>query len=251
MLVFDALNSEKVEQKYAEPKVLADRSGWTWKAAQEFRQTDFLVVHSGLSVAKWKELYGSFSVDEVLMFFELIEAYFKKPKDDRIMKRNKFLLWLNFVHADVQNYGHFSRAWCGVSRRSLNNYCNEVLKAILQAFNGTPEIVDCPMNDVIRKKMQEILELNNDPMSIALLSIDGKASQLYGRKHRDRRCYKFKFRPAQNHMSIYDRVLGLAVASSIGNGGNNNDKGIFNQHHWSNSLHEKLCEYLMLADSGL
>ena len=60
-------------------------------------------------------------------------------------------------------------------------------------MNSTPEIIDCPMDDIIRSKMHDILELNNKPMANALVSVDGKASRMYGRKHKDRRCFKFKW----------------------------------------------------------
>ena len=103
---------------------------------------------------------------------------------------------------------------------------------------------------MIRNKMNQILKLNQAKFASALVSIDGKASRMLGRKHKNRRCWKFKFRPAQNHMCIYDRVLGLAIASSVGNGGNRHDITVFRDHPWSNLVSDQLDEHLMLADSG-
>ena len=165
---------------------------------------------------------------------------------------NKLLLWLNFVHADVCDWNSFSEQWEEISDKSCMNYIDDVLCAILRAFKGTPQILDCPMTDEIRHRMFEILQLNEAKFANALVSIDGKASRMYGRGHRELRCFKFKFRAAQNHMNIYDRVLGLSIACSIGNAGHNSDKGIFNRHPWSTRsvLLSKLKEYLMFADTG-
>ena len=188
----------------------------------------------------------------MLYFFSLIEAYFPKPRTSTLKKMNKFLLWLNFVHADVCDWNAFSEQWDEISDKSCMNYIDDVLSAILRAFKGTPQILDCPMTDEIRQNMFEILVMNEAKFANALLSIDGKASRMYGRQHRELRNFKFKFRAAQNHMHIYDRVLGLSMACSIGNAGHQNDIGIFNKHAWSNrsTLFDKLRQYLMFGDCG-
>ena len=184
------------------------------------------------------------------MLFGLIKDYFTKPRDTDIKKRNKFLLWLNLVHCGCNDWQSFSEKWDDISRSSCNVFCNDVVAAILCAFHGTPEILNVKLNDAIRHKMHEILKINRARFASGLVSIDGKASRMLGRKHKNRRCWKFKFRPAQNHMCIYDRVLGLAIASSIGNGGNMHDITVFRNHPWSNLVSEQLGEYFMFADSG-
>ena len=239
-----------VEQQFKPPKSPKDRSGWSWNNAKVFSTTDYFALHSQLSLDRWTSKYGSFKQDEILMLFGLIEDYFPKPRDTRLKKLNKFLMWLHFVHCDDSQWQSFTEKWAGISNSSCIEFCNHVMTALLCAFYGTSEIMDIPLDSVIRKKMHDILELEKARFTTALISIDGKASRMLGRKHKNRRCWKFKFRPAQNHMCIYDRVLGLALASSIGNGGNMHDITVFRNHHWCNSISDKLGKYSMLADSG-
>lgn len=188
------------------------------------------------------------------MFFDMIHEYFIKIRDrnDPVKAMNKLLLWISFNHCDTQNWKPFARQWNNISKSSCNTYVTDVNVAILRAFKSTPEILDFPMNDEIRALMHEILKLNGAKFQTALLSVDGKASQLYGRSDKSLRNFKFKFRPAQNHMSIYDRVLKINVACSIGNPGSTADITVWRNHDWSNEqvLWNKLKEYLMLADSG-
>ena len=188
----------------------------------------------------------------MLLIFDLIKDYFLRPQDTCIKKMNKFLLWLNFVHSDCQNWNAVCSQWSNISTSSCINYLDDVMEAILKAFSSTPEILDVPLTAEIRRKMHEILVLKESKFANALVSIDGKASQMFGRSHKHLRCFKFKFRAAQNHMHIYDRVLGLSLACSIGNSGSTHDITVFKRHPWSQSemLQKNLQQYLMLADSG-
>ena len=187
-----------------------------------------------------------------MLLFDLIKDYFTRPQDTCIKKMNKFLLWLNFVHSDCQNWNAVCSQWSNISISSCINYLDDVMEAILRSFNKTPGILDVPLTPEIRHKMHEILLLNKAKYANALVSIDGKASQMFGRSHKHLRCFKFKFRAAQNHMNIYDRVLGLSIACSIGNAGSTHDITVFKRHPWSQAdkLSTNLQEYLMLADSG-
>ena len=243
---------QDIREKYApKPMKKVRKKNRNWSNAIKFATTDYFEIHSQ-NETKWKRKYGTFSPDEVLYLFSLIEDFFPKPRTSTLKKMNKLLLWLNFVHADVCDWNAFSEQWEEISDKSCMNYIDDVLGAILRAFKGTPQILDCPMTDEIRQRMFDILQLNEAKFANALVSIDGKASRMYGRGHKELRCFKFKFRAAQNHMNIYDRVLGLSIACSIGNAGHNSDKGIFNRHHWSkrSTLLSKLKEYLMFADTG-
>lgn len=183
----------------------------------------------------------------MLLFHDLIKNYFP-VRDNYIKSRNKLLVWLNFLHSHGGWFDISDRF--NIKEQRCMNYVVDVLKAILKAFNNTKDIISVP-SVTNQHIMHSILKCASKPLPSGLFLIDGTHKRTLGMNDKNKRSWKFKFKPAKSFMFLIDRVTNRVCGISLGHPPRQGDITI-----WKNSFLNKnidvyfLPRYPILADPG-
>lgn len=222
----------------------------SWTVNTEFRKTNYFSQHVKEGKKEWRSRYGSFTPNHIKQIFHLIEPYFIHPRASKLLKLNKLLLWFNVLHEQYSTWGQIRRIWGKLSTSSIRGYMLDVDFAFIRAFYKTEDIIGIPSEDII-ERLENHLKQSGQKLYKSPFALDGKCTQVVGRLGEHQKfCWKFKKRPAENHLYFTDRVLSLARVVSIGNKGRRHDNRILTEHPIYPQLGEFLKRGPALADSG-
>lgn len=141
---------------------------------------------NNLSTEQWLNKFCGYSPKELEHIFNIAKDYIAvdnryQDSEQIHFKRNKFLLFVDFLK-NRQPLNHSDRRviW-GVTYPSAKRYVDEVATAIIMAFERRKtSIVDVPSIE-IQKILVEILRLQGKPVSLGCLCIDASHIATRGR----------------------------------------------------------------------
>jgi len=235
----------KENEKESEPKKR------TWKVDDSMSKLDFFKKHSHEhkhSRKSWNQRYGSYQPRDILRFYQQIKYGFNKPKDTRIKKMNKLLMWINFLHTK-STLSEFSKKWC-IKEQTVKNYILDVMMAILISYRNDANIIGVPNHDQ-QHIMSQILRNTNQDMNNCLLYLDGTHKLCVGRQDKNKRSWKYHWRPAWSHLFVVDRVFGIIVAANVGNPACKHDLTVLRESEFGINFDSLLNDlYFCLGDNA-
>ena len=209
----------KYESKLDEQKVNTNaiNKQRTWQLNQSIDTVNFLHIHikqKQKNEKLWKQKYGCYEPSDIKKFFKEIKNQFIKPKDTPVKSLNKLLIWIHFLHTN-SSLGEFAKQW-QINQQTVINYVIDVVLAILLTYKHDKGILGMPTEHQ-QHLMNKILINTNQEFVESLFYLDGTHKLTVGRNDRNKRSWKYKWKPAWSHLFVIDRIFGIITAVNTGN----------------------------------
>lgn len=203
------------------------------------------ILEARMSMRKFKARFIH-TPSEIRWFFDTIKENAVRPLETMHHSRNKFLLFLDRVHNCLSGEEMSDKFRIGC--KTAYDHCAEITKAILLTYGPNTDVISFPTM-LERKKMSDILRVQNRPIPSALFAVDGSDTRCTGRHINERLSFKYGHHlPCFKVTFIGDRLLGSVCAVNIEPASTMHDIKTLRRSVWFQSIEKTMNGSIILAD---